>query len=77
MLGSLFVGFLIGVISGSLMQQQRGGCLSTAFVGLIGSLVGQTLFGDWGPTLLGIAPVPSILGAIIVIAIFSNFLRGR
>ena len=41
--------------------------------GLLGSSVGQALFGTWGPTLAGMALVPSILGAVIVIAVVSFF----
>ena len=41
--------------------------------GLIGSSVGQTLFGTWGPTLAGMSLVPSIIGAVCVIAVVSFF----
>lgn len=41
--------------------------------GLIGSWVGQSLFGFWGPSLAGMAILPSVLGAIIVIAVMSYF----
>ena len=41
--------------------------------GLIGSFVGQRLFGTWGPALAGKALIPSILGAVIVIAIVVLF----
>ena len=41
--------------------------------GLIGSVVGQKLLGTWGPTLAGMALIPSILGAVIVIAIVVLF----
>ena len=44
------------------------------FIGLIGSSVGQSLFGSWGPRLAGMALVPSILGAVIVVAVVSFFL---
>jgi len=36
--------------------------------------VGQSLFGSWGPRLAGMALVPSILGAVIVVAVVSFFL---
>ena len=45
--------------------------LSTA--GLVGSFVGQSLFGYWGPTLADMAILPSVLGAIIVIAVVDLF----
>lgn len=55
---------------------QRGesmGCIYNIFAGLVGSFVGQSLFGFWGPSLAGMAILPSILGAIIVIAVVDLF----
>lgn len=49
------------------------GILSNVVAGLIGSFVGQRLFGTWGPALAGMALIPSILGAVIVIAIVVLF----
>ena len=42
--------------------------------GLVGSSVGQSLFGAWGPSLAGMALIPSILGAVIVVSVVSFFL---
>ena len=50
------------------------GIIANIFAGLIGSSVGQSLFGSWGPSLAGMALVPSILGAVIVVAVVSFFL---
>ena len=47
--------------------------IANIIAGLLGSSVGQALFGTWGPTLAGMALVPSILGAVIVIAVVSFF----
>lgn len=49
------------------------GIIANIIAGLLGSSVGQALFGTWGPTLAGMALVPSILGAVIVIAVVSFF----
>ena len=49
------------------------GIIANIIAGLLGSSVGQSLFGTWGPTLAGMALVPSILGAVIVIAVVSFF----
>ena len=49
------------------------GRIANIIAGLLGSSVGQALFGTWGPTLAGMALVPSILGAVIVIAVVSFF----
>mgnify|MGYP000971511976 FL=1 len=53
------------------------GIVSNVVAGLIGSVVGQKLLGTWGPTLAGMALIPSILGAVIVIAIVALFFGGK
>ena len=45
--------------------------------GLLGSSVGQALFGKWGPTMAGMSLIPSILGAVIVVAVVSFFFGRR
>ncbi|WP_152993783.1 GlsB/YeaQ/YmgE family stress response membrane protein, partial [Lactococcus lactis] len=42
--------------------------------GLVGSFVGQALLGTWGPSLAGMALIPSIVGAVLVVAVVSFFL---
>ena len=49
------------------------GIIANIIAGLLGSSVGQALFGKWGPTMAGMALIPSILGAVIVIAVVSFF----
>ncbi|MDN6854556.1 MAG: GlsB/YeaQ/YmgE family stress response membrane protein, partial [Bifidobacterium crudilactis] len=49
------------------------GWISNIIAGLIGSAVGQALFGSWGPQLAGMALIPSIIGAVIVVAVVSFF----
>ncbi|NMV49345.1 GlsB/YeaQ/YmgE family stress response membrane protein, partial [Limosilactobacillus reuteri] len=41
---------------------------------LIGAWIGQGLLGTWGPSLAGMAIIPSIIGAIVVVAVVSFFL---
>ena len=45
------------------------GCFGKMFLGWIGALVGHLLFGSWG-NLNGTAIIPSVLGAMILLAIF-------
>lgn len=69
---TLLVGALIGVIAGALTK--RGGSvgwIANIAAGLIGSYVGQALLGTWGPSLAGMALIPSITGAVIVVIITS------
>ncbi|QKG78179.1 GlsB/YeaQ/YmgE family stress response membrane protein [Streptococcus canis] len=77
MIWSLIVGAIIGMIAGKITEKgQFMGCFTNSVAGLIGSAVGQRLFGDWGIQLAGMAIFPSIMGAAIVIvlasAIFGN-----
>ncbi len=74
MIWSLIVGVLIGMMAGAITNRGESmGCIYNIFAGLVGSFVGQSLFGFWGPSLAGMAILPSILGAIIVIAVVDLF----
>lgn len=74
MIWSLIVGSLIGMMAGAITNRGESmGCIYNTFAGLVGSFVGQSLFGFWGPSLAGMAILPSILGAIIVIAVVDLF----
>lgn len=71
---SLIVGALIGAVAGGITKKGGSmGCVANILAGLVGSSVGQSLFGSWGPSLAGMALIPSILGAVIVIAVVSFF----
>ena len=65
-----FIGFIAGVITG---KGGAMGIIANIIAGLLGSSVGQALFGAWGPTMAGMSLVPSILGAVIVVAVVSFF----
>ncbi|MCD3416586.1 GlsB/YeaQ/YmgE family stress response membrane protein [Streptococcus equi subsp. zooepidemicus] len=69
---TLIVGALIGAIAGALTKKGGSmGWIANIAAGLIGSYVGQALFGSWGLTLAGMALFPSIIGAVIVVIITS------
>ena len=77
MLWSIIVGGLIGLIAGAITKKGGSmGLIANIFAGLIGSSVGQSLLGSWGPSLAGMAIIPSIVGAVIVGAVVS-FLLGK
>ena len=74
MIWSLIVGGFIGFIAGGITKKGGAmGIIANIIAGLVGSSVGQALFGSWGPKLAGMALVPSILGAVIVIVVVSFF----
>ena len=77
MLWSIIVGGLIGLIAGAITKKGGSmGIIANILAGLIGSSVGQSLLGSWGPSLAGMAIIPSIVGAVIVVAVVS-FLFGK
>ena len=75
MLWSIIVGGVIGLIAGSITKKGGSmGVIANIVAGLVGSSVGQSLLGTWGPSLAGMALFPSIIGAVIVVAAVSFFL---
>lgn len=73
---SLIVGGVIGAIAGAIAGKGESmGIIVNVIAGLVGSSIGQALLGDWGPSLAGMAIVPSIIGAVILVAVVSFFLN--
>ena len=71
----LIVGAIIGLIAGAITNKGGSmGWIANIVAGLVGSAIGQALLGSWGPQLAGMALVPSIICAIIVVAVVSFFL---
>ena len=71
---SLIVGAIIGAIAGSITKKGNSmGWIANIVAGLGGSMIGQAIFGNWGPSLAGMALIPSILGAVILVAVVSFF----
>ena len=74
MLWSIIAGGLIGLLAGKITKKGSSmGIIANIFAGLIGASVGQSLLGSWGPSLAGMALLPSIVGAAIVITVVSFF----
>lgn len=71
-LWSLIVGGVIGALAGAITSRDVPmGIIGNIIAGLVGARIGQALLGTWGPSLAGMALVPSILGAIILVLIVS------
>lgn len=71
MIGSLLVGLLVAIIAAAITNRgENMGCFGKILLGLAGAWVGQLLFGDWGPHIADTAIVPSVLGAVILLAVF-------
>lgn len=77
MLLRLIVGAIIGAIGGAIAgRENKAGCVFNIIAGLAGSYIGEMIFGRWGPHIAGMALVPSILGAVIIVAVVS-FITSR
>ena len=71
---TLIVGAIIGAIAGAITNRSGSmGWIANIIAGLAGSALGQALFGSWGPQLGGVAIFPSLIGAVIVVAVVSFF----
>ena len=74
---ALIVGGVIGAIAGAITKKGSSmGIIANIIAGLVGSTIGQAILGKWGPGLAGMAIVPSIIGAVILVAIVS-WILGR
>ena len=71
----LIVGGVRGLIAGAITGKGKSmGWIANILAGLSGSSLGEALLGNWGPQVAGMAIVPSILGAVILVIIVSFFL---
>ncbi|MGV2994798.1 GlsB/YeaQ/YmgE family stress response membrane protein [Streptococcus porcinus] len=66
---AVLVGALVGLNAGALTKGGSMGWIANNLAGLIGSWLGQALLGSWGPSLAGMALIPSIIGAVIVVVV--------
>ncbi|MGU3999498.1 GlsB/YeaQ/YmgE family stress response membrane protein [Enterococcus faecalis] len=74
---ALIVGGVIGAIAGAITKKGSSmGIIANIIAGLVGSTIGQAILGTWGPSLAGMAIVPLIIGAVILVAIVS-WILGR
>lgn len=68
----LIVGGLIGLAAGALTRRGGSmGVISNIVAGLVGSSIGEAVLGAWGPQVAGMAIIPSIIGAVILVMIVS------
>ncbi|HLR64599.1 MAG TPA: GlsB/YeaQ/YmgE family stress response membrane protein [Pseudogracilibacillus sp.] len=78
-LWSLIVGGIIGWLASIVVGKKIPGCIiGNIIAGVIGSWLGTTLFGNFGPHFGGYYVLPSLVGAIIfvaIIGIISSFIK--
>ena len=69
---TLVVGAIIGAIAGAITNRSGSmGWIANIIAGLVGSSLGQAIFGSWGPQLGVMAIFPSLIGAVIVVLVAS------
>ena len=67
MIGSMFVGLLVGFLAGAMTNHWRAnGMLWENVSRLDRCLFRSLIFGSWGPSLSGTAIIPAVLGAMIL-----------
>lgn len=68
----LLIGIVIGAI-GSLIvgRDMPGGWIGNLIGGLLGAWLGERLLGAWGPQVAGMAVIPAVIGAMVVVFIIS------
>ncbi|EEW54300.1 GlsB/YeaQ/YmgE family stress response membrane protein [Limosilactobacillus antri] len=77
-LWALIVGGLIGLVAGAITKRGGSmGLISNVIAGLVGSAIGEAVLGSWGPQLAGMAIIPSIIGAVVLVLIVSLILGIR
>lgn len=68
----VIVGSLIGLFAGAITHRSGSmGVIANIVAGLVGSSLGEALLGSWGPHVAGMAVVPSIIGAVILVLVVS------
>ena len=72
---TLIIGAVIGCIGQLIVGRDMPlGWLGNIIGGLVCAWLGTALLGDWGPSLAGMALIPAIIGAIIVVFLVSLLL---
>lgn len=75
---SLIVGGILGAVAGMIVGKDvPGGIIGNIIVGFIGSWIGSSLLSDFGPVIGGFAIIPALIGAIVLIFIFSLIIGRR
>ena len=68
---------ILGYVAEALIPGEKmdGGWMLAMAAGLIGSWAGMHLLGNFGPTVAGFAPLPSVIGAAPVVGLVVALMR--
>lgn len=68
----LLIGGIIGAFAGYLTSRDLPmGWVGNIIAGIVGSWLGENLLGSFGPEIAGMALLPSIIGAVVLVLITS------
>lgn len=68
----LIVGAVVGAIGQMIVgRDMPGGWIGNIVAGLVGAWIGGSLLGNWGPIVGGMAIIPAIIGAVVLVFIVS------
>ena len=68
----IIIGAIIGAMAGAIVGRGSAmGWLSNIIAGLLGSWLGESLLGSWGPHIADMAIFPSLIGAIVLVVVVS------
>lgn len=68
----IIVGAIVGALAGAITNNGKSmGWISNILAGIVGSALGEGILGAWGPQLAGMAIIPSLIGAIILVLVVS------
>jgi len=75
---SLIVGGVIGALAGMIVGKDvPGGIIGNIIAGFVGAWIGSSLLGGWGPVIGGFAIIPALIGAVVLVFIFSLIVGRR
>lgn len=76
-LWTLIVGGILGWLAGLIINKDvPGGIIGNIIAGIVGAWLGSIIMGELGPEIGGFFIIPTLIGAIIIIAILSLIMRG-
>lgn len=75
-LWALIIGGIIGWIAGMIVGKDiPGGVFGNIIAGFVGAWLGDLILGDWGPVVANFAIIPAIIGAVVLVFLFSLITR--
>ncbi|WP_409254018.1 GlsB/YeaQ/YmgE family stress response membrane protein [Bacillus sp. SCS-153A] len=72
----LIIGGIIGWLAGLILGRDvPGGIIGNIIAGIVGAWLGSLIFGDFGPSIAGMAVIPALIGAIILVFLLSLIMK--